>query len=379
MKKILIAPNSFKGCASSVEAAQLISGAVNEYPNLLCDKELCPITDGGDGFLEVLKHIQKHLEKINFPLTPYYLSGTEAIVEVLYSHTEKIYFLESAKIFGLALNEDKCPNPLKYNTVNFGRLIRNILEDSCVKSNSLTKLFIGFGGSGTNDLGMGAAGEFGLKFFSKEGSELPLYPEFYPRVSKIILPQVQKELFIDIVYDVDIPLLGEKGPSLEYSIQKGASPEQARFMEEGDKNIISILSRMTDKDNLEKLNGAAGGAALGLSLFAKVNFIPAREFIINFLQLEKKIIEADAVITAEGKLDRQSFMEKGTGVIADLCKKHNKPLYIICGTYDPRYNSEFFAEIVQLSKPGESVENSMKNFRQRLPDAVNEIISKLKN
>ena len=53
-KRILIAPNSFKECADSVTIAKLISENLSQ----LKDVQLMvkPISDGGDGFLNVCKY-----------------------------------------------------------------------------------------------------------------------------------------------------------------------------------------------------------------------------------------------------------------------------------------------------------------------------------
>ena len=52
---ILLAPNSYKECADSVEIAELISNLLRRESSLNIIKK--PITDGGDGFLEVCKKL----------------------------------------------------------------------------------------------------------------------------------------------------------------------------------------------------------------------------------------------------------------------------------------------------------------------------------
>ncbi|MQK95344.1 glycerate kinase, partial [Escherichia coli] len=54
--KIVICPNSFKGCLSSVKVAKIIQ---SEIKKLIPWAELInfPIADGGDGTLDVLKNI----------------------------------------------------------------------------------------------------------------------------------------------------------------------------------------------------------------------------------------------------------------------------------------------------------------------------------
>jgi len=54
--KIIIAPNSFKGCLKSTELVKIIE---KEIKKIIPSAEIIkfPIADGGDGTLEVLKYL----------------------------------------------------------------------------------------------------------------------------------------------------------------------------------------------------------------------------------------------------------------------------------------------------------------------------------
>ena len=53
--KVLIVPNSYKECADSVEISDLINKTLSE--NTSIQTIVRPLSDGGDGFLPVIKNI----------------------------------------------------------------------------------------------------------------------------------------------------------------------------------------------------------------------------------------------------------------------------------------------------------------------------------
>ena len=54
--KILVAPNSFKGSISAIDAANVIEQAIKQK-NYHYEIIKCPIADGGDGSIEVLANV----------------------------------------------------------------------------------------------------------------------------------------------------------------------------------------------------------------------------------------------------------------------------------------------------------------------------------
>ncbi|EGF87383.1 hypothetical protein HMPREF0428_00258 [Gemella haemolysans M341] len=55
-------------------------------------------------------------------------------------------------------------------------------------------------------------------------------------------------------------------------------------------------------------------------------------FMINYLDIEKKIQEVDFLITGEGKLDRQSYMGKAPIELARIAKKYDKKIIFLAGS-----------------------------------------------
>jgi glycerate kinase len=91
-KRILISPNSFKECADSVTIAELIE----ENLSSLKEAELIikPISDGGDGFIQVCKYY------FGGEIRKYSISSaydeSKFDCPVLYNESRKEVYIESA-------------------------------------------------------------------------------------------------------------------------------------------------------------------------------------------------------------------------------------------------------------------------------------------
>ncbi len=125
-KRILIAPNSFKECADSVTIAELIRD------NLSClkDTELIvkPISDGGDGFLNVCKfYFGGEIRKYNIS-TSYNDSKFEC--PVLYCEKRSELYIESAEVLGLKVVPIEFRSPLQLTSKGLGQLLIQIEQDS---------------------------------------------------------------------------------------------------------------------------------------------------------------------------------------------------------------------------------------------------------
>ena len=77
--------------------------------------------------------------------------------------------------------------------------------------------------------------------------------------------------------------------------------------------------------------GAAGGLGFGMMAFADAAIEPGFDVFANATNLETKIGEADFVVTAEGAIDEQTLMGKGTGQVAKLCQRLGKPCIGLAG------------------------------------------------
>ena len=100
----------------------------------------------------------------------------------------------------------------------------------------------------------------------------------------------------------------------------------------GLENFASVLDK-TFNINSQKIIGGGSGGGIGLSLKVFLNAKLENGFNVvkRYIGLEKKIKEADLIITGEGSLDGQTKQGKGPLGVAKLAKKYNKPVFAVCG------------------------------------------------
>jgi glycerate kinase len=320
--RILVAPNSYKESASSVKAAGVMVRELHRlgYENVTS----LPLSDGGDGFLEVCIH-QFGLQTLPFAIGNCY-DGSSASVTAGYDPSAKTAYVEAADIIGLKLIPKERRDPLRLNSRNFGEFLQMLtLTDFGIE-----KLVIGIGGTGITDLGLGLCGVFGLRLFDEEENELEIIPENYLKVHRMVLPS-RIHAKIDVVLDVECALLGELGMTKTFAPQKGADEHAVAIIEAGVENILTVLKRDHQINLRYDTIGAGGGIMLGLSLLNDVQMNTSRTFVLNGLDLQEELERCDVIITGEGSFDSQSMMNKATGIVVKESHRLRKPVELIAG------------------------------------------------
>ena len=373
---ILIAPNSYKECADSVEISKIISEKLqlNTTYNIVSK----PLSDGGDGFLNVCNSIFE-VKPLTIYITDDY-SDNIIGYQLLYCRKEKTIFIESAELFGLkkVLNIEK--SPLDHSSEVLGKIILKLEKE--VKNNRLLieNLWIGVGGTATIDLGLGACSQLGVILNNEMGDLIKPVPKNFNQIRKIELVEKNLPFKIMCVVDVDTPLICEPGAIEIFGPQKGASEDDLRIIKRGIKNILDILNDDKKLDIPNKLNGAGGGLAAGLKIFFGAEIISAETFIKSYLLKDINIDTIDAVITGEGSFDTQSFEGKGTGVILDLFKDKSIPIFLINGSTNLPDSIELSKNIniINIIDFFNSREESMRNFQSGIAKATQIIIDYLR-
>ena len=108
--------------------------------------------------------------------------------------------------------------------------------------------------------------------------------------------------------------------------------------------------------------GAAGGMGAGCMVFLNARLIPGIDYVIESIGLEDEIAKADIIITGEGGFDIQSLQGKVVGHIADLARKHNKKIHVICG--------ECLLEESQLAELDIASVSSLVSFASTKTEAI---------
>jgi glycerate kinase len=373
IKKILIAPNSFKEVADSDIIAELFKKYLSNVTSL--QVETFPITDGGDGFLNVCKTVF-NLDLIKYRITtPYDESFFNC--EVGYDIIKHSLYVESAKVLGLRVIPEDQRHPLSLSSKGLGDLLLQINKD--VKENRLNikEVFIGVGGTGTNDLGLGACSRFELELEDIYGKKNPVIPEYFHRVKNVKWSKPDLLFHITTISDVNNPLLGTMGATRIYGSQKGADKGELNVLELGFNKILNSLKNNKLMDSSDVLSGAGGGLAAGLHLFFKASDITAEDFIKVHLNLNEFISSSDIVLTGEGNFDEQSFNGKGAGIILNLATDLKKHVILCCGRVDDEVKQKLKndVEVIELVSFFESQEESISNIEKGIEFACKKIAS----
>jgi glycerate kinase len=178
----------------------------------------------------------------------------------------------------------------------------------------------------------------GAKFLGSDGNTLPLGGGSLRHLHAIDLSALDKRLLttkIEILSDVRSPLLGIDGAAAVFAPQKGANAQEVNILEQGLAKLAHSIEELHLTNYSEVAgSGAAGGTAFGLMTFSGAKIFPGFFEIAKLISLESKVRNCDLVITAEGKLDLQSFNGKATGELASVCKQLQKPLYVFPALID---------------------------------------------
>jgi glycerate 2-kinase len=368
-KSILIIPNSFKESADSVQIAKLF----NEFLPGSFNKILKPISDGGDGFLEVCKFYFGG-KLLNYKISlPY--SEEELNCKVLYVEEQKKIYIESANILGLKVIPLEKRKPLLLSSKGMGELIMLISKDVETGKLDVSEVVIGIGGTGTIDMGIGACSRLNLKLLDSNGTILDPIPQNYKSVNSLTTRTSNLHFRITCIVDVNTQLLGPNGAMQLYGRQKGASGDAVKEIEDGLVNILNLfkIKKIDILDN--EINGAGGGIAAGLQFLLKSDLTKANDFIKEVLS-DITLEAVDLIITGEGAFDLQSMEGKGANLIINKFRDSNKPIFLVCGKIDKSVLHKLPSNLmpIEISSFFNTVEESIKNTRAGIKLASLEII-----
>ncbi len=305
--RVLIAPDKFKGTLTAHAAAEAIAAGWRKARP--ADRlTLLPISDGGDGFGEILSAaLGAKLQQV---------TTVDAAHRPLegswwWDAKSKSAIIESAKIIGLAMLPHRQFHPFQLDT--FG--LAAVLQAAMAKG--ARRCFVGIGGSATNDGGAGLARGLGWKFFNGRNEELIRWTHLQ-QLHRMTAPR-RRKLFPQCVVAVDVQnkLLGTRGCSRVYGPQKGLRPEEFPSAERALRRLAKLVEAQSSRDVAALPGaGAAGGLGFGLCAFAGAKMESGFDLIARHAGLKEHLHDTDLVITGEGALDRSTLMGKGTGEIA---------------------------------------------------------------
>ena len=324
--KIVVAPDSFKGSLSALQAAEAIEQGIGRvFPDANVVK--IPMADGGEGTVQSLVDAtggQLLTERVVDPLG----YEIEAEYGILGDRTTAV--IEMAAASGLTLVPFDRRDPFVTTTYGTGQLIRAALNRGC------EKLIIGIGGSATNDGGAGMAEALGVKLLTADGESISPGGRGLGALDTINRAGLDSRLGATatvVACDVDNPLTGTNGAAHVYGPQKGATPDMVETLDENLERFASIVQRDTGRSvgNVPG-SGAAGGLGAGLIAFLNAELKSGVEIVIEAVQLEQQLEGASFVVTGEGEINFQTVFGKTPVGVAKLAKKYGIPVIAIAGS-----------------------------------------------
>ncbi len=318
--RLLIAPTAYKGTLSPTEATEAIARGVGVSADAL---DLCPIADGGTGWLEVWAYHFPQAQRIS-------ASARDALMR---PHTAEWLLLpdgaavvESAQAIGIHLLRPEALAPLKATSYGVGELLRAAAQHPDTRA-----LWLGLGGVATTDGGSGALTALGFQLLDAQGDPIPPGGQGLLRLQTLLPPDADPLLGKPLTLCADVQNTLPDAARV-YGPQKGATPPQVELLVQGLERLAAVTLRERGVDLLYTLGaGAAGGLAGGLHAYLNAPIVSGIAWLLNQIRWDTRLAQADCLITGEGQVDAQTLMGKGIGVLIQHAVAQGKPVIVLAG------------------------------------------------
>lgn len=325
MVTVLVAPDSFKGSLTGIEAAQAIAAGVQESDRAVREVLVCPLADGGEGSLRIISaHWGVPLIRTatEDPL------GRPHTASWAFNPEDGRAVIELAEASGLPLVRDAPLRVLDANTRGTGVLVSEAL------SRGARSITLCLGGSASVDGGIGIAQALGVRFLDAGGEELSPLPRHLERIAAVDLsgvPAAALDADWHLLVDVTSPLTGADGAAAVFGPQKGAGAEEVSLLDSGLASLARVLREATGRDASGLSGaGAAGGVALTLCAVFGAEIVGGAEHLGRLVSLPELVALADVVFTGEGRLDGQSGSGKVVSHVSALAASSAERPPVVC-------------------------------------------------
>jgi glycerate kinase len=253
--------------------------------------DLCPAGDGGEGTAEILLDAlggERRTAPAHDPLS----RQIDAGYALLRDGTEAV--VEAAAASGLSLVDPADRDAERASSIGTGELIAAAVAEGA------RRILVAAGGSATTDGGRGA-------------------------IDAIEAAGGLRDARLEILCDTSIPF--ERAAEV-FAPQKGASPLQVESLTA---RLIAEAGALPRDPRGRAMTGAAGGLSGGLWAAFGAHLVPGAAFVLGVVGFDRRLEDASAVITGEGRIDAQSREGKLTGEVARRCRAARVPCHAIAG------------------------------------------------
>lgn len=321
--KVVVAVDSFKGSMTSLEAGKAVKqGILDAKPDSTVVVK--PLADGGEGTADVLiEGLQG--EKIDVVVKgPYGKS-----VKGHYGYWEKTNtaVIEMASAAGIVLSEDG--DVMRATTYGVGEMILDALKRGG------KNFIIGLGGSATNDGGIGMLQALGFEFLDEKGRNVGEGGQALHKIETILSHNknpLLKDTRFQVACDVKNPLCGKNGATRVYGPQKGVTEEMWEKLDAAMYHYAEITEKEFGcKYKDHEGAGAAGGLGFAFLAYLNAELKSGSELILDAVDIDQDLKDADIVVTGEGRLDGQTAMGKAPIGVARRAKKYGGKVIAFAG------------------------------------------------
>lgn len=342
-RRVLLAIDSFKGSVSSAQAeAAVAEGVRRVWP----DAEVCtlPLADGGEGTLDAVAACGGELVtcEVAGPL------GERVPARMLVDVEHESAVIEMAEAAGIGYSPCTESSALAATTYGVGGLMLR-----AVRAGAKT-IYIGLGGSATNDGGAGMLQALGARLVDEHGRDIAPGLAGLEHVVSIDLAPALRALNgarVVVLSDVENPLVGRRGALAVFGGQKGLPTDDAETLSRCDSWMVDY-GRLLDAAIAEAraqgllrvpegvrtfgsvlgVPGAGAAGGLGAALLALCAELRSGvETVLDLVGFDERVRDVDLVITGEGNMDEQSAAGKAPVGVARRAKRYGKPVAAVVG------------------------------------------------
>lgn len=342
-RRVLLAIDSFKGSVSSAQAeAAVAEGVRRVWPD--AQVAALPLADGGEGTLDAIAACGGEIVtcEVAGPL------GKRASARMLVDVERESAVIEMAEAAGIGYSPRTESSALAATTYGVGELILR-----AVRAGAKT-IYIGLGGSATNDGGAGMLQALSARVVDDQGCDVAPGLAGLERAASVDLAPALRALDgtrIVVLSDVDNPLVGRRGALAVFGGQKGLPADDAEALSRCDSWMVGY-GRLLDTAIFEAraqgllrtpegartfgsvlgVPGAGAAGGLGAALLALgAELRSGVETVLDLVGFDERVRDVDLVITGEGNMDEQSAAGKAPVGVARRAKRYGKPVVAVVG------------------------------------------------
>jgi glycerate kinase len=373
LSRFVVAPSGFKECMSAEQAADaIVAGVRRVAPGAIV--HYLPLVDGGEGSAATLARAT------GGHLVPLRVTGpvgdpVDSHIAVLGGPGPRTVVVEMAAAAGLRLVPRRLRDPGATTSYGVGELICAALDAGA------RRILVGCGDSGTCDGGAGALQALGVRVSTALGEPVGRGGSALLEVAAVDLDEIDprlRDVEVLVAVNPHNVLCGERGVARVFGPQKGATADQVVLLATAMERWAKVLEHDRGLDlRTAAGSGASGGLGAGLAAGLGARLLPRFEVMLNHVDLDAALADADLVFTAEGAIDEQTPRGKVPAEVARRAKRHGKPVIALAGTIGVHarvnYDAGIDAFAAILPEPV-SLETALCRGAEFLTDATERVL-----